>query len=116
MAHHSSDPSDFAGLFRDQRPPRAAFLDGLLPAAREYGAPHEYGSPPEPLGATGQFPEGKLTPEDEGEIRIGITHLDGKVVLDFGKRVAWLGLTPDQADEIAATLIKHAAEARSTAP
>lgn len=68
-------------------------------------------SPTEPpaLGPTGQFPEGKLTPEDEGEIRVGITHLDGKVVMDFGKPTAWIGFTAEQADQMAAVLRTHAA-------
>jgi hypothetical protein len=88
MAHHSSQFSpEIAALF-----------------AREKARPS--------LGATGLFPEGKLTPTDEGETCIGITHMDGKVVIDFGKPTAWIGFTPDQADDIAALLTKHAAEAR----
>lgn len=64
------------------------------------------------LGATGEFPEGKLTPEDEGEIRIGITDMDGKVIIDFGTPTAWIGFTPEQADGIADTLRERAKMAR----
>jgi len=60
------------------------------------------------LGATGQFPEGKLTPEDEGEIRIAITSINGKVVIDFGKPIAWIGFTREQAKQIAETLLEKA--------
>jgi hypothetical protein len=64
------------------------------------------------LGATGQFPEGKLADNDEGEIRVAIGQQNGKVVIDFGKPVAWIGFTPEQAEEIAVTLREHALEAR----
>jgi len=64
------------------------------------------------LGATRRFPEGKLDPTDKGEIKIGITHQDGKVVLAFGTPVMWTGFTPDQAEEIAAMLREHAIRAR----
>jgi hypothetical protein len=60
-----------------------------------------------------RFPLGKLTPEDEGELRLGITHVDGKVVLDFGKPVAWIGFTAEQAEQIADTLREHAASVRT---
>ena len=63
------------------------------------------------LGATGRFPEGQLDPSDEGEIRIGIAHLDGKVVLNFGKPVAWFALTPRQARQLAESIRKRSYEA-----
>ena len=87
MAHHSSnmDPRFFEKLFTAK---------------------------PE-LGPTGQFPEGKLTDSDEGEIRIGITHMNGKVVIDFGKPTAWIGFTAEQADGIAELLKKHADKIRA---
>ena len=61
----------------------------------------------EKLGATGRFPEGKLTDQDEGEIMFRIGHLNGKVVLDFGQQVAWVGMSPDQAKDLARMLMKH---------
>jgi hypothetical protein len=60
------------------------------------------------FGPTGKFPQGKLTPEDEGEIQIAITDYNGKVVMDFGKPITWIGFTPDQAGEIADNLLRHA--------
>lgn len=63
------------------------------------------------LGATGQFPEGKLTPQDEGEIKIAIYHQPGKVVIDFGdKPIKWIGFSPVQARQIAMMLMEHADE------
>ena len=63
------------------------------------------------LGATGQFPEGKVTKEDEGEIRLAIGSKTGTVFIEFGKPVAWIGFTPQQAKQIALTLLDHAEQA-----
>ena len=62
------------------------------------------------LGATGEFPEGKVTKEDEGEIRLAIGSKTGTVFIEFGKPVAWIGFTPQQAKQIALTLLEHAAQ------
>jgi hypothetical protein len=60
------------------------------------------------LGATGRFPEGKLTKDDQGEIKIGITVKDDKIVIAFGKPVEWIGFTREQAIQIGETLINRA--------
>jgi hypothetical protein len=87
MAHHSSE--------------------GLPPEFRAF-----FGKTVPGLGATGQFPLGKITDNDEGELRMAVTHHEGKVVIDFGKPTAWIGFTPEQADDIADLLRKHAKSAR----
>lgn len=63
------------------------------------------------LGATGNFPKGKITERDEGEIKLAIGHAPGKVIISFGKEVAWIGFTPEQARDIARTLLEHSIEA-----
>lgn len=63
-------------------------------------------------GPTGNFPDGMLTRADEGELRIAVTHYKGRVVFEFGKAVAWIGLKPEEADALADALSKHAHEAR----
>ena len=60
------------------------------------------------LGPTGKFPNGKLTPHDEGEIKVAITHHAGKVVIEFGTSVQWFGMTPEQAVDIGKALCHHA--------
>ena len=40
-----------------------------------------------PLGATDHFPQGALTPDDEGELRLAVTAPGGKVILAFGKPI-----------------------------
>lgn len=61
------------------------------------------------LGATGKFPDGKMDPTDEGELQFAVCVKDGKVIFEFGKPVAWVGFTPEQARGIAAS-IKAAAD------
>jgi hypothetical protein len=62
------------------------------------------------LGATGKHPQGKLNDTDEGEIRMAIAYdkFDGIVRLEFGKPVAWLGLPPPEAIQLAEKLLWHA--------
>ena len=66
------------------------------------------------LGATGRFPEGQLCVHDEGEIRFAIAAdpKNGKVLIDFGKPVHSLGLTTEQAIELAEMLTAKAWAAR----
>lgn len=61
-------------------------------------------------GAIGSFPDGHLTPSDEGAVQFAVGEHDGKVVIDFGTPVHWLGMTPQQAADLASTLLKKARE------
>jgi hypothetical protein len=65
---------------------------------------------PPGLGATGEFPYGKVQDDDEGELRmaVGFDKVDGIVRLEFGKPVAWLGLPPAEAVNLARSLLRHA--------
>lgn len=65
-----------------------------------------------PLGAPRGYPEGKLTEQDEGAIRLAIFHKEGKVILDFGSPVKWMGITGNQAIDLGKALIKHAKNLR----
>lgn len=59
-------------------------------------------------GPTGEFPEGKLTELDEGEIRIAVGIVENKVVIDFGAEVTWIGMNGDQAHTLGRRLVKLA--------
>lgn len=61
-------------------------------------------------GAIGAYPHGMLTKQDEGSIQFAVGEKDGKVVLDFGTPVAWIGLTAQDAMDLASTLIRRARE------
>ena len=98
MAHHGSTP--FA--FEDDR-------DGYLKDMARRLMP-----PQERLGATGKYPEGKYTEQDEGEIAFGIASdtTNEKLLINFGKPVAWVGMMPEQAEAVADSLRDHAREVR----
>jgi hypothetical protein len=60
------------------------------------------------IGATGQFPEGQITLDDEGAIQFALKPENGKLVIDFGKPVQWVGMTPQEACDLAGSLVKMA--------
>lgn len=62
------------------------------------------------LGATNNFPQGKLHPTDEGEIKMAISTKDNKVIIVFGKPTAWIGMDKEQAIQLGKTIIKKAEE------
>lgn len=61
-----------------------------------------------------RFPEGKLTPNDEGAIAFAIGVQNGKVCIRFAEPCAWLGMPPEQAMEMAQLLIKNARRISNT--
>ena len=67
----------------------------------------------EGFGATGNYPMGTLGKGDEGEISFGVASHRGKVIINFGKPVAWLGMDARQAASLAALLIQHANRCRN---
>jgi len=104
MSHHSSQEfkPDFDASFMDEvtnsklNNKTAELISNAMNSNR-----HD-------LGSTGKFPQGSLTKNDEGEIKLGVTNYKGKVILNLGKPVAWIGFNADQAREIAKILTVHA--------
>lgn len=84
----------------------SAKLESIDSALREDPAREE-------LGSTGRFPDGMLTPSDEGEIAYRIGAKAGQVIIDFGQPVAWVGFDADAAMELAKTVKKWARRARA---
>lgn len=62
------------------------------------------------LGATGEFPKGRLNSSDEGELKLDVTHDRGKVIVHFGKPILWIGFTKEEAAVLADLIMKHAHE------
>jgi hypothetical protein len=61
------------------------------------------------LGATGEFPHGKLNEDDEGGLMCAVSIQGDTVRVDFGpKPVAWLAIDPDAAIAFASTIIDRA--------
>jgi len=65
----------------------------------------------ETLGATGEFPEGKLNEDDEGELKMAVGHKGKLVFIDFGKPVKWMGMNPTEALQLAKMITEHAERA-----
>jgi hypothetical protein len=61
-------------------------------------------------GPTGEFSQGKLNVDDEGDLVVALSSENGNVRIDFGKRVAWVAFPPDMAIEFASTIIMRARE------
>lgn len=57
---------------------------------------------------TGEFPDGRLNKDDEGAVAVAIGHDQGRVKMQFPKNLNWIAFTPEQAIDIAQTLIEHA--------
>lgn len=98
MAHHGSEPFDGAPEDPERKIARNRLMRDLLSSAADF------------KGALGDFPEGQLTKTDEGAIQFAIGEKDGKVVIDFGTAVHWVGMTPQQAADFASLLLKRARE------
>ncbi len=66
------------------------------------------------LGATGEFPDGKISDDDEGELRLAVTgdQRTGNVIIDFGKPVVWMALPAEQAVGLAEVIAKQAEKAK----
>ena len=66
------------------------------------------------LGATGEYPQGKLNDADRGEIKLAISADTqcGKVLLNFGAPTVWVGFDYDQAIEIADSIRDSALKLR----
>lgn len=95
MAHHGPNPfEDFDKQPEYQR--RRELMRELLSSTVDF------------KGALGDFPQGQLTKDDEGSIRFAIGEKGGKVVIDFGTPVHWLGMTPQQAADFASAVLKRA--------
>lgn len=61
------------------------------------------------LGGTGRFPDGKMHPGDQGELRFAVAKDSrGNVHIDFGKDVSWLALPPESAIQLGKLLLTHA--------
>lgn len=104
MGHHGTDgPS----------PEMLAAIGDLKRAAEDEKAHFMEQMVKEPaFGSTGKYPDGSIDSTDEGEIIFNVSSHRGRVIVNFGKPVSWLGLDARQAGALAATLIQHANSCR----
>jgi hypothetical protein len=64
----------------------------------------------------GEHPNGKMNADDAGALAFAVGVEAGRVVLRFPKPVAWMGMTGDEALELAQLLLRHAKHAGITSP
>jgi len=62
------------------------------------------------LGATGKYPKGQMHKDDEGELKVAmaVDEKSKRIVIDFGKPIAWIGLTSQEAQTLAIALVQNA--------
>ena len=63
-------------------------------------------------GPTGTYPQGKLNPKDEGALAIGFRVEHGKLVMEFGKEIAWFAMDKATATAMLAVLVRYVKEGR----
>ena len=107
MAHHSDENMSQAmrDLFTKGEKPTKHLIEEKM---RRMQAAIDRSAAENGLGATGDFQEGKLDSSDEGAIKVGIAEVRGKVVLNFGTQVVWIGFDAEQARDVAQLLLNAA--------
>ena len=110
MSHHSDQPFFSQEQLNEwAKNHKADEFTKNMPAAQTERLKQAIEDSKTDAGATNNFPDGKLTETDEGEIKFAITAIEDRVVLNFGTPVHWIGFTRAQALAIANSLTKHAA-------
>lgn len=64
----------------------------------------------------GEYPDGRMNDNDAGALAFAVGVEEGRVVIRFPKPVAWMGMTGNEALELAQALIRHARHAGITSP
>ena len=64
------------------------------------------------LGATGEYPHGQISEDDQGELKIamGVNEDHKRIMIDFGKKISWLGLEANEARMFAQALLANASK------
>jgi hypothetical protein len=107
MAHHGNDLENFMneinkkGIFTDE-------FKKSVPSEQSERINDLFMTAKADFGATGEFPDGKIVKSDEGEIKIGITNIEDRIIMSFGKPIEWIGFTKKQAKQIAFSLQSRA--------
>lgn len=59
-----------------------------------------------------EWPGGRLDGSDDGKFQMGVRVIDGRVVIAFDRPMDWIGMTPQEASDLAETLTIRGLEAR----
>lgn len=110
MAHHGND--ELSKYLADKKFPDMDEFKKSMPAEQTHRINDLLSTMPKTGGPTGNYPDGKLSDDDDGEIQFGICHVERRIIMNFDKPIKWIGFTRDQAIEVANALLKHAEKAR----
>ena len=103
MSHHNFDGVDpeMDARFKDMLAKQQADLHEMREAHLR-----------QDIGPTNTHPEGKLTDKDDGGLQFAIAQTGGKIIINFGSPVSWVGMNPEDAESLAQSLLSKAREAR----
>lgn len=63
--------------------------------------------PSKNIGATNEFPDGKLNEDDKGGIKFACTIQDGRLIMNFGEKpITWIGFTKADAKNLAEYILE----------
>lgn len=64
---------------------------------------------PAKLGATNEFPDGKITEHDEDGLMFNVGHTPDfkRIVIEFGKPISWMAMDPSEAETVARGILSH---------
>ncbi len=91
MSHHGTEPFDSG-----ENDPVRKLLADMKSASAAYRGP------------IGSYPDGLLTKQDEGSLQFAVGEAADRVIIDFGSPVVWVGMTAQQAMDLAASLMSQA--------
>ena len=102
MSHHGNRPLEELGLGKLAESIEPTTQEELLKALQSMAdIEPEYQK---------EFPDDRLNKDDEGIIAFRITNAHGRIVIDFGKSVHWVGFTAKEAKGLAELILKHVKE------
>lgn len=90
---------------------RAICFDGRFPSSQEMMSFRPWNkrvNESQSAGATGMYPQGRVSMHDEGELKLAIAQDGINVVVNFGKPVAWLAIPPQEALQFSELIRKNA--------
>lgn len=62
----------------------------------------------------GDFPDGVLNRSDEGSLLLNVIAVKGRVVINFGEQLSWIGMRPKEARELIRAIEAKSEEAEVT--
>jgi len=66
------------------------------------------------VATVGDFPDGVLDRSDEGSLLLNVTAVKGRVVINFGEQLSWIGMRPKEARELIRAIEAKSEEAEVT--